>query len=88
MHLSADDYYALARQGDLINHVRAQAGLRISRAKSPEQARRCTRCLAGEGQPCTTGRGRIRSEVHEERLTPAPAADRRPGSWPTPKRTT
>lgn len=83
MHISSDDLRAIIREGDLRNYVRLQAGLRIHAPTDTDRSKRCPRCLASENQPCTTGRGRIRNDVHEERAsTPQTRTNHRPGAWP------
>jgi len=75
MSLTDKDFRALAKEGDLVNYVRAQGGLPISRRNSPELTKSCSWCGASPNNPCTTKKGKVLSFFHEGRtkaLDPEP----------------
>lgn len=87
MNLNDKDFRAMAKEGDLVNYVRAQSGLPLSRRSAPELKVSCPwdRCGASPNDPCTTSLGTVLSFFHEERtkaLAPEPTR-RAPGTWPT-----
>jgi len=76
MGLTDKDFRALAKEGDLVNYVRTQGKLQLSRRNSPELTISCSWCSASPNNPCTNKTtGREMGSFHEARtkaLIPAP----------------
>lgn len=90
MDFTDADMRTMHQQGDAIDFVRAQAGLRGASRKHPAEAVRCPRCQVRSGERCTTPRGHaLTAGIHQARIdavleTTAPA--RTVGSWPTSRK--